>query len=111
MDKKVTLDEYLRSLQIADKDTDIAVDGFDFVIAYCGTGLTDEGREYFSRALALPMYVSERSGKVCPCVVSDNDEDYDGDNEDSALALACSLLAGMAGYCSCEDYDRWFTDN
>lgn len=36
------------------------------------------------------------------------DADYDEDNENSRLALAWEMLAGMAGYCSSENYDKWF---
>ena len=104
--KKIRLDEYLTACRIIGEDRDIEVDRIDSV-AYCGTGLTAEGRKHFEKALALPMYMTE-DGDICPCVISENDADYDEDNEDSALQLAWDMLYGMAGYCSTTDYDKWF---
>lgn len=97
--EEVTLRQFLQACRILEEDVDIYVDGIDG-IAYCGERLTNEGEKHFARALDLPM-----DGHA---VISNDDADYDEDNENSALQLAWELLAGGAGYCSCEDYDKWF---
>lgn len=100
-----TLENYLNACQIIGEDRNIVVDGID-AIAYCGTRLTPEGRKHFAECLNLPMH--EENGHPSPCVISNDDADYDEDNENSRLALAWEMLAGMAGYCSSENYDKWF---
>lgn len=106
MKKTITFDEYLNACRIIGEDRDIEVDNHDSIV-YCGEELTEEGRRHFAKALVLPMYQTE-DGDICPCVISEDEADYDEDNEDSALNLAWEMLCSMAGYCSCEDYDRWF---
>lgn len=106
--EKVTLGDYIRALQITGEEKDIEVDCID-AICYCGTRLTEAGKKHFKDALALPMYENER-GEICPCVVSDNEEDYDllEDGKENKLSLAWEMLFGMAGFCSCDKFDKWF---
>lgn len=101
MEEKTTLREFLKTAREEMEDIDIYVDGVDDEIAYCGTGLTEEGMKHYKAALDLPIQ---------DCTVSsDNAEDYDlVDDEEGSLWLAWEMLAGMAGFCSCKDYDRYF---
>lgn len=100
---EITLGKFLEACRILDEEKDIYVDGIDG-IAYCGTELTEEGEKHFAEALALPM-----EGY---CVISHDDNDYDLlEKEEGKLQLAWELLAGMAGYCSCDNWDKWFKDS
>lgn len=92
MARPKTLRGFLSDCRKSGEDIDILVDG-QGVIAYCGTRLTEEGATYFKKALDLPM-----NGTA---VVGDDEEELD---------LAWHMLVSMAGYCSCDDYDRWFID-
>lgn len=97
---KITLGEYLEALRVLEEDRDIYVDGIDG-IAYCGTQLSDAGRKHFKKCLSLPMDGA--------CVVSDNEEDYVLIDEDMGLlVMAWRMLSGMAGYCSVENWNKWF---
>lgn len=100
MKERVTLGKFLESCRIMGEDIDIYVDGIDG-IAYCGETLTEEGEKVFKEALELPMYGCY--------VISDDDNDYDLlEKGEGRLQLAWDMLTGMAGYCSCDDYDKWF---
>lgn len=92
MGRPKTLRGFLSDCRKKGDDVDIYVDGID-AIAYCGTKLTEEGAEHFKAALDLHM-----DGNVVT-----------GD-DDSLLDLAWDMLTGMAGYCSCDDWDLWFKD-
>lgn len=92
MGRPKTLRGFLAECRKKDEDVDIYVDGHD-AIAYCGNRLTEEGATYFKKALDLTM-----NGHA---VVGDDDDELD---------LAWQMLVSMAGYCSCDDYDRWFLD-
>lgn len=102
---KYNLGEFINMVNKLDLDIDVSVDGTDCYIAVCGgTKLTAEGKKHFSKALKLPM-----DGH---CVISNNDKDYDDydKNGTGALANAEELLYSLAGYCDCDDWDKWFKD-
>ena len=101
--KRTSLREFLHCIIVLGEDKDIYVDGING-IAYCGTRLTKEGEEYFRDALD-GTYVEDY------CVMSDNDKDYDLiDEEEGNLCLAWEMFVSMAGYCDCDNYDKWFNN-
>lgn len=104
----MTLGEFLDIKRKFGEEIDIEVDGYG-AICYSGTELTEEGKYRFEKALSLPMYEDD-DGKVYPCAISYNDEDYEEDNEESALRLAWTMVLSMAGYCSCSDFKMWFKE-
>lgn len=83
-------------------DMDISVDGFDSIAVCAPVKLTDCGKKHFERALTL---------KVEDYTILGEDEDYeDLDGENNRLALAWDLLTSLAGYCSCENFEKWFEE-
>lgn len=101
----VTLREWLHARNSAEEDVDVQVDGTDCFIAVCFGEMkfTKEALEYFKDCLDN-MYVCEN------IILSKNDEDYADYEErgEGRLALTEELLKSLAGYCSCEDYEKWF---
>lgn len=97
-----TLKDLLRAINLFDKDTDVEVDGSDCCIAVCPpVELSPAGLEHFAEALTLPVEGT--------CIMGRNDRDYDlQEDGDGALALAEELVVSLAGYCSCEAYEKWF---
>ena len=109
----ITFDEYLRNLR---EDTDVTIDGTGQGCAVCVPvpELTEEGRRHFGPALSLFMDNESRD-----LVISNNDNHYtdyaEWEEEDRGsggpLRLAEELIYAMAGYCTCEDYDKWFKES
>ena len=82
-------------------------------IAFCSPqGLTDEGERHFAPVLDIP--VSIRPNAYVPVSIEVSTyADAHGMGEDGIEKLMESvreLFFGMAGYCDCSDYDRWFCD-
>lgn len=74
-------------------------------IAFCGPlKLTDAGREYFKDVLQYNIEVFSES---CTAVVNcdTGDERYE-----ERLRKATEFFYSAAGYCSWEDYERWFEE-
>ena len=86
-----------------EEDIDVYVDGIDGIAVCAPVSLTEEGEKHFADALEL---------EVENYTVIGEDEDYDDlDNgEGGRLMLAWELLASLAGYCSVDDFDRWFEE-
>lgn len=86
-----------------EEDVDVYVDGIDGIAVCAPVALTEEGKKHFADALEL---------EVKNYTVMGDDKDYDDlDNgEGGRLMLAWELLAGLAGYCSVDDFDRWFEE-
>lgn len=96
----MTLNEFFNYLNSIDEDVDVMVDGIDCIAVCPPVKLTEEGRKHFAPALELEVE------EYC---VMGSDEDYDGIDEGTGrLSLAWELLSGLAGYCACEDFDKWF---
>lgn len=81
--------------------------------AYCGTELTEEGEKEFSFALNLP--VNEESSYYYGLFNSEIGARLKWDEQiiitcknDKEVNALHDLLYSMSGYCSCDDYDRWF---
>lgn len=102
MEKKITLREFLQSVRNLKEERDVYIDTMEG-FSYGGTLLTEEGERVFAEALELPMEGN--------CVYSPDDADYPLiDKGEGKLYLAFLLISGMAGYCSCEDWDKWFIE-
>lgn len=88
---------------------DIDIDVYDNVceelcIAFCGAQeLTEEGEEYFAEVLEYT--IEECDEENCVCIV-----DVDGDDFKHKLKKAKEFFYAMAGYCSLEDWDKWFKE-
>ena len=84
-------------------------------IAFCGeTALTDEGKEHFSKALRFPIKRIDKSMLVIDTEKYYNDKKINLDKYDfeetfpSGVQNLIDLFWAVAGYCSCEDYEKWF---
>lgn len=86
-----------------EEEIDVYVDGIDGIAVCAPVSLTEEGKKHFADALEL---------EVENYTVVGDDKDYDDlDNgEGGRLMLAWVLLVSLAGYCSVDDYDKWFDE-
>lgn len=85
-------------IDVADEVTD------DLYIAFCGPmELTDEGKAHFADVLDFEVSFHR---DIVIVHVDDPVESVWEANLDKAK----ELFEGMAGYCSCSDYDRWFKE-
>lgn len=80
----------------------------DLAVAFCGPqSLTAAGQEHFSRALDLSVVLhTDEPGYPDHAVVILSA--YDGEWQKD-LRAASDLFYGAAGYCSIDDYDKWFS--
>ncbi len=102
---KMKLIEYIKYLDKKGDDVDIFVDGLDS-IAYCPTTkFTPEGKAYFNKALEK-CYVEDYDDVV----MWDNDETDDEDGVPSCAHLAWELFVSLAGYCSVDNFNKWFKE-
>lgn len=91
-------------------EQDIDIDVVDNVceelwIAFCGPmKLTKEGMKKFGDVLDFP--VSLVNGNVA---IIDVDDESEGTWEHK-LDLAKEMFDSMAGYCTSEEYDKWFEE-
>ncbi len=103
--KKMKLGEYIKYLDRKGDDVDVFVDGIDS-IAYCPTTkFTPEGKAYFKEALEK-CYVDDYDDVV----MWDNDETDDEDGVPACAHLAWELFASLAGYCSVDNFSKWFKE-
>lgn len=87
-------------------DMDVYNDVTDSVYpAWCGNLFTEEGREHFAEALELEAEAT--TVWDCGAIIVHTD----GDNWKHNNALVCELFTDMAGYCTKEEYERWFIDD
>lgn len=93
----------VRDLLLTSEDVDIANDVTDALFpALCPPlYLTPEGEKHFARALDIPVEL--RDGYAVLLI--------DGDSWKASYRAAWELFTAGAGYCSCEDWDRWFYDD
>lgn len=92
---------------------EVDIDVYDDVceelgIAFCGPQLlTEEGEKTFADVLDYQVKINTCSyGGLPAAIVLIDDPDEDVWNE--RLEKARLFFESAAGYCSCEDYDRWF---
>ena len=94
-------------------DMDVVNDCIDDMAnAWCGTLLTKEGIEYFNSILdtyepLLDTEIEISGGRFCFNIEAKIDQCPDYDKRWNAIKY---LFECASGYCSCEDYDKWFVD-
>lgn len=87
---------------------EIDIDVYDDVceelgIAFCGPmRLTPEGERQFAEVLNYEIKIQTFGGMMNAIV------QIDGDGWKKRLKKAIEFFHSAAGYCSCEDYDKWF---
>ena len=82
----------------------------EVAIAYCGClKLTDEGRKHFKDVLNYTIDVNDSisSNEVPWAIVYVDDEEGVWQEK---LEKAKEFFYSAAGYCSCDDYDKWFKE-
>lgn len=101
---KTTVREFIAQ----DVDMDVYDDVTDELgIAFVGPmELTDEGKEHFAQVLDLEMMVKEAPGFGTNAYVLI--DGTDGNGWKKRLKQAKEFFEAAAGYCSADDYDRWF---
>lgn len=88
-------------------DMDVSNDCIDECAhAWCGNTLTEEGERQFAAALDLDAELGRVWGEPGIVVKIDHLDNYE-----EAWDWVQDLFSCMAGYCSEEDYDKWFDDN
>lgn len=104
----LTLREMIHYLNAMEEDVDIYVDGLDGCAVVGGDiALTPAGKRKFGKVLDMHL-----EGHT----VVGTDKDYedldafeeDGKGDGGRLNLAMFFIRALAGYCSCENYDKWF---
>ncbi len=76
----------------------------ELYIAFCGPmELTESGEKQFGEALD---YELEITGDVAIVKIDDDNDDVWG----ARLEKAKELFYSLAGYCSSDDYDKWFKE-
>ena len=87
---------------------EIDIDVYDDVceelgIAFCGPmRLTPEGERQFAEVLDYEIAIQNGFGMMIAVVK------IDGEGWKKRLRKAIEFFHSAAGYCSCEDYDKWF---
>ena len=86
-------------------DMDVVDDVIDdFYPAWCGNVFTEEGKAHFAKALEIDAEIRPIWGMVgIMCKI-------DGPDWKEKRKLLMELFDSLCGYCSCEEYDRWFCD-
>lgn len=84
-------------------------------IAFCGeTSLTEEGKKHFSKALQFPIKRIDKDMLVIDTERYYNEKKidlskYDFDDKiPSGVQNLIDLFWAVAGYCSVDDYSKWF---
>ena len=65
--------------------------------------LTDEGKEHFAEVLEFDIFLGDDHVTV-------DVDDYDEAEFERKLAAAKELFEGMAGFCSVDEWKRWFKE-
>ena len=82
----------------------------DLGIAFCGPCvLTDAGREEFKEVMDYEITLVPHSYGGCPAYIVHVD-DADDRVWKHKLRKAKKFCDSFAGYCSCEDFEKWFAD-
>lgn len=79
----------------------------DIGIAFCGPmKLTEEGEKHFGEVLDYPVTLKKYSGDIVAIVIVDNPDK----GWEKRLNKAKDFFYSLAGYCDCDDYDKWFKE-
>lgn len=100
---ETTVKDLLHAINVIGDDRDVFVDGIDSIAVCPPVKLTPEGLEHFKDALGarvLVEYGKGDNGRHEDTYISDTDERND--------ARAWNLLQALAGYCSVDNFKRWF---
>ena len=95
---------------------EIDIDVYDDVceelaIAFCGPQeLTEEGEKEFAEVLDYEIKLNMHSYGNLPAAIVLIDDPDDAVWE-ARLEKAKQFFYGMAGYCACSDWDRWFKED
>ena len=87
---------------------DIDIDVYDKVtdelgIAFCGAmELTEEGEKEWGDVLEYDFTLENGFGGIIAMI------DVDGDDWEERVSRAKAFFYSLAGYCSSDDYDKWF---
>lgn len=93
--KEITLHELLHSINISEKDTDVLVDGFGEIAICPLIRLSNNAFNDFKNELNAKVIIENNEIPI----INNNEED----DED-----VWNFLTYLAGYCSVDDYDKWF---
>jgi len=92
---------------------EIDIDVYDDVceelgIAFCGPQpLTPDGEKEFAEIMGYVVTINQHSYGDLPAAIIHID-DPDDRVWDYRLGLVKKFFEAAAGYCACDDYDRWF---
>ena len=77
----------------------------DLAIAFCGPQpLTEEGKKHFADIMGYEVDINPCSyGDMAAAIVK-----VDGPEWEKKLEKAKEFFDAAAGYCPCEEYDKWF---
>lgn len=92
--------------------SDVSIDVYDNVceeisVAFEWDGtleLSEDGKNYFAEVLDYDITIGDSNGYAYGVVDVDGDEGV----WQKKLKAASEFFYAAAGYCSCEDFDRWF---
>ena len=98
----------IRDLLTTDMDIDVYSDTYDLDgWAVCPPVIvTEEGEKEWGDVLDHEIKLSSAFGY--PCALFNVGECADEDEEYAKTLRTIEFLESLAGYCSCEDYDKWF---
>ena len=105
----------IRDLIQMEIDIDVYDDVYDDVceelaIAFCGPmKLTPEGEAQFASIMDFPVTINRNSYDGLPAAIVGVD-DPEEEVWLKRLKEAKRFFESAAGYCSCDDYDRWFKE-
>lgn len=94
---------------------EIDIDVYDDVceelgIAFCGPlELTEEGEKEFADVMDYHVMINPHSYGNLPAAIVLID-DLDDEVWQERLEKAKCFFESAAGYCACEDYDKWFKE-
>ena len=78
-------------------------------IYFCGSQeLTEEGRKHFAEVLDYDILVDESGDFKTATVLVDDEDDKVWKRK---LKKSMEFFYSAAGYCNCDDYDKWFVEN
>ena len=91
-------------IEVFDGCIDVANNYVDFIVSYCGEKLTTEGKIKFAEALDLEIQSLNKH-----YIIIKIDEGNTTPKEcERRFKLMEDLFCSIVGYCSADDWDKWF---